>query len=96
MTTNGQLNDACVYQIIPTNFTCSTVSSFRLKGQCTSVRGQKHFCQRSQILIIVEKCYRWQYLDKYKNKKCLPKSVYDKPCILHYEELKLQEIWTNG
>ena len=49
MTTNGQLNDACFYQIIPTNFTCNMDSGFRPK---------KCFCQHSQILIIVEKCYQ--------------------------------------
>ena len=33
----------------------------------------KLFCQRSQIVIVVEKCYPWKIcFDKYKNKKCTP------------------------
>ena len=42
MTTNGQLNNTCVYQIIATDFTCSMISGFRLKGPWSFVRGNKH------------------------------------------------------
>jgi len=60
MTTNGQLNDTHGYHIKPTNSTCNMISGFRLKGLCSTVRGKKIFCQRSQILIIIEKCYPWK------------------------------------
>jgi len=36
--------DKGVCQIIPTNFTCSVISGFRLKGLCLSVRCKKWFC----------------------------------------------------
>ena len=61
LTTNGQLNDTRGYHIKPINSTCNMISWFSLKGPCLFVR--------SQILIIVEKCYqRKKYFDKYKNK----------------------------
>ena len=56
--TNEQLSDTCVYQVIPAKFTCSMISDFRLKSPCSSVRGKINVCPRSQILIIVEKCYQ--------------------------------------
>jgi len=60
MTTNGQLNNTRGYHIKPTNFTCHMISGFRLKGSCSSVLGKHIFCQRSQILVIVKKCYQWK------------------------------------
>ena len=46
MTINKQLNDTCVYQIIPTNCMCSMISVFRLKGPCSSVRAKKIDCRK--------------------------------------------------
>ena len=70
MTTNGQLNYTCIYQIIPTNFTCSMISVFVLKARARLCVAKKIFCQRSQILIIVVKCYQrkiFGYIEKQKN-----------------------------
>ena len=57
MTTNGQLNGTRGYHIKPTNSTCNMISVFSSKRPVLVCAWQNNFCQRSQILIIVEKCY---------------------------------------
>jgi len=58
MTTNEPSNDTRGYQILPTNFTCSMISGFGLKGQCSPVRGKTMCYQCSHILIIAVKFYQ--------------------------------------